>query len=388
MQAVVYIDKDIKAGSLDCSVDTVKERIAKYQALYEVDGIRVVINCNGGSPIEAFKIVECLEGYGLPIETHVDGVCYSAATIIQLAAKPEARFATELSKFKYHPVHYPVLMDMDKDALQERLEHIAQVEAIMVEFYAERIPMGTEEALMLYVSDVNISAEEAKALGIVSKIKAVKQVKPLPEVELEDLAAFVSEDKNKSKINMNVKDKLKVLLGLGEPANLKAMELALADGTKITTNGVDVGNEVFVGEDLAPDGEHTLEDGRKIITEGGKIMEVIEAVGGGGSELEDLKAENAKLKAMCTELEDKMKGYAEMSNKVKEYDEIVPASVAKIEELQNKVAEKNKQIDELQARIVEKSVPAGTSGGAVAKTWQPTPQWELRKQALTNNKQF
>jgi len=277
---------------------------------------------------------------------------------------------------------------MDKDALQERLEHIAQVEAIMVEFYSERIPMATEDALMLYVSDVNISAEEAKALGIVSKIKAVKQAKPLPEVELEDLAAFVSEDKNKSKINMNVKDRLKVLLGLNEPANLRAMELALADGTKITTNGVDVGNEVFVGEDLAPDGEHTLEDGRKIITEGGKIKEVIEAISEGGSELEDLKAENAKLKAMCTELEDKMKGYGEMANKVKEYDEIVPASVAKIEELQNKVAEKNKQIDELQARIIEKSVPAGTTGGAVAKTWQPTPQWELRKQALTNNKQF
>jgi hypothetical protein len=83
---------------------------------------------------------------------------------------------------------------------------------------------------------------------------------------------------------MNLKEKLKALLGeFNKPevnVELKFVEATLVDGTKVISEGetLEVGQALLViteeGNIPAPDGEHELESGQIVETEGGLIKEI------------------------------------------------------------------------------------------------------------------
>lgn len=108
-------------------------------------------------------------------------------------------------------------------------------------------------------------------------------------------------------------------------------EYSLVDGTKVMISALEVGGEVKLEDgNPAPDGEHELADGTKIVTEGGLIKEVkgqeepaveIEVEAGKKMEekMEEIVAEfQSKIDALATEkaaLESKL---AEIEKKQKE----------------------------------------------------------------------
>jgi hypothetical protein len=107
---------------------------------------------------------------------------------------------------------------------------------------------------------------------------------------------------------MNLKEKLKALLGeFNKPeevnVELKFVEATLVDGTKVVSEGetLEVGNTLLVvteeGNVPAPDGEHELESGSVVITEGGIILEIKEKV----SEVEAKKEEEKEEKYQVSE---------------------------------------------------------------------------------------
>ena len=80
---------------------------------------------------------------------------------------------------------------------------------------------------------------------------------------------------------MNIKERLKNLLLEFSETKISFESAKLIDGTEIEYSTLEVGGEVKIKEtgELAPDGEHLLEDDKTIVvTEGGKIVEIKEKV--------------------------------------------------------------------------------------------------------------
>jgi len=77
--------------------------------------------------------------------------------------------------------------------------------------------------------------------------------------------------------------KIKVLLGLETPAPAPVQPAALnmyklTDGTEVGISALEVGGIVTVGDQPAPAGEHTLEDGTAIVVDAaGVITEIVAA---------------------------------------------------------------------------------------------------------------
>ena len=102
-----------------------------------------------------------------------------------------------------------------------------------------------------------------------------------------------------------------------EEGKVEMAEYSLADGTKVMISALEVGGEVKLEDgSAAPDAEHELADGSKIVTVGGIITEVkpkesIEVEIEAGKKPEEMEAEfNAKIEALVAEnqmLQDKIK---------------------------------------------------------------------------------
>lgn len=103
----------------------------------------------------------------------------------------------------------------------------------------------------------------------------------------------------------NLIERLKIVLGLAEaPAEVKLAQAKLEDGTVVEYEGDElaVGSVVYVvpaegDKSLAPEGEHTLEDGSKIMVDAeGKVTEILEKE----DEVEPEPAEEEEVKAALT----------------------------------------------------------------------------------------
>ena len=94
-----------------------------------------------------------------------------------------------------------------------------------------------------------------------------------------------------------------------EEGKVEMAEYSLIDGTKVMISALEVGGEVVLEDGTAaPDAEHELADGSKIVTVGGIITEfkpkedAIEVEIEAGKKPEDMEAEfNAKFEALMAE---------------------------------------------------------------------------------------
>lgn len=116
-------------------------------------------------------------------------------------------------------------------------------------------------------------------------------------------------------MSKNLLEKAKTLLGRIEVVLSKVegkiemmAEGKLSDGTMVASpsDEFEVGGELFVisaeGEPTpAPDGEHTLEDGTKVVTEGGIIKEIISVEAGA-----DKEEEEAELDSVLAQLSERV----------------------------------------------------------------------------------
>jgi len=118
-------------------------------------------------------------------------------------------------------------------------------------------------------------------------------------------------------------------------------EIHQDNGVLIIDKDLEVGAEVFIGEEPAGDGKYTKEDGTVIVVEDGKVKEIIEAVE------EEVKPEETVV--------EEPEALAEETPAVEEPE--APAEPdpkdAMIEELNAKIAELEAVIAEKDARIAE-----------------------------------
>lgn len=134
-----------------------------------------------------------------------------------------------------------------------------------------------------------------------------------------------------------------------EEMPLEMAEYSLVDGTKVMINSLEVGGEVKLEDgSLAPDAEHELADGTKIVTEAGVIKEVkakeepnveveieagkkmdekmAEMVAEFQSKIDALASEKAALESKLAEIEKKQKeGFSAVLNLIEEVTKLPQA---------------------------------------------------------------
>ena len=119
-------------------------------------------------------------------------------------------------------------------------------------------------------------------------------------------------------------------------------EIPTDNGVLIIDKELEVGAEVFIGEEPAGDGKYTKEDGTVIVVEDGKVKEIIEAV------VEEPKTEEPVVEEPEALAEEPKTEEPEAPAEPDPKDAMIEELNAKIAELEAVIAEKDARIAELE----------------------------------------
>lgn len=323
------------------NVQTVQQQIGTAS---NEDTIIVHIHSPGGSVDEGYAIHDHLLSYGAEVETRIEGMCASIATIIALAGKK--RKMTYNSTFF---IHNPwTTTEGDATKLEQTAEQLRTIEERISKFYSGITGKSSDEMLQLMKVADNITPELALDLGFVTEL--VEPVKAMAKITLMEnsnksnkLETIMSDFLNKIEARMNK------ILGIKNeaPAEVLNLDTTLEDGTAVTImgNSIEVGAPVTITEtgEPAPDGTHQLADGTQIVTVEGVITEVIPYI---EDDAAALKSENAALKSELESVK------AELSAVSEKFDAFV-----------KNLEQKQPVFNRVQRSAAAKSVKADRTGG-------------------------
>jgi ATP-dependent protease ClpP protease subunit len=255
--------------------------------------ILVRINSRGGDVQEGWNIYDLLTTSGKKITTRGEGKVYSIATIIFLAGteREMLKNADGLIHNPYIPP-YTLADAYESGDLLKIAEGLQQEEEKILDFYAEKT--GTDKAKLAgYMKDeTKLSAEDMLTLGFATKViepvKAYAYMKPKNQFNMTPQEEATFWGKVEAKITATMK-----ALGLSRLPAESAMEMTDKDGKKFTIDKAS--GSPAVGDAGSPDGSYVMADGKTITISGGKVTEVKEPAAAAATELETMKAENARL---------------------------------------------------------------------------------------------
>lgn len=298
--------------------------VAATQNTTAEDNLIVHIHSPGGDVMEGFAIHDYLRSLGAAsIETRIEGLCASIATVIALAG--DVRTMTENSTFF---IHNPWTMGGGDAAELERVAaELRAIENRLAQFYSKKTGQETEGLLEMMKAETSMTASQAKELGFVTEI--VTGVKAAARIKSNQ------QNPNTNSIMTTIEKKFAafegVLAAIGKKLGIKnefteapkALLMTLQDGTtniNVATESdmPEVGNAVTMEDgSAAADGDYTLADGTVLTVVGGVITAVVEPVVDTESEeVKALKAENETLKNKVSEMEAKMETYAKSMEEI------------------------------------------------------------------------
>lgn len=281
----------------------------------------VHIQSPGGAVYSGYNIYHILKAQGKPITAIIEGECQSIATIIALAA--DKVIARNPSIFM---IHNPwVQLAGDASDLEKGANELRKIGEDIIDIYVQKTKLSRDKIVTMMENETSMSAKEALEHGFIDEIR-----EPLRAVALGKTKQIKMEN-----IFDNFGKKLaKLMRDAFKPQNL---ELKLTDGTAIfveTEDGDLVGKMVYIGESVAPAGEHTLEDGRVIVvSEEGMITEVKEPSSAEDKMKEEIAALKAELSAIKAEKEAEVaknqKAFNAMQELQKEFQALKQKTVGK-----------------------------------------------------------
>ena len=309
----IYIDGFIGQSDFfgeGFSAKTLREKLALAPS--GVDELTVHINSGGGSVLEGFAIHDALKNTGHKVNTRVEGLCGSIATIVaQSNSKGGKRTMNKNSEYFIHNPYWtpdsPTPMEAsDLTALATSLQ---ENETRIAEFYSSVTGKEVSFIKDKMTSTTSFTSQEAKDFGfvdeIVGDVKAFQKHLINADGKEYRFAAFVNS--NNKNNNMDI---VKVLNDF-ENRITALLKPKFKNETTKTSEGVDVyyegvlavGSKLFTDESLttpAPDGVHTIGDKKYLVKDGVVASEEdLEAA----ADVSALKAENEKLKAQLAEKE-------------------------------------------------------------------------------------
>lgn len=319
----------------------------------------VVIDSIGGSVDEGFKIFEALRGLDV---TTTALTANSIASVIFMAGK--RRRVTPTTEMIIHNAWMDA-QDLGSEKLNvhtlEALREVfEQTDAQILSVYAEAAGKDKESTLLaLMASEANLGAEKALALGLATEM--VESEKPvslknrvltfsrnqMQILEKENDNLILTKNQMQHEEKLNAVEKL--LRGLKNLFNssLKNMAAVTKDGVAIFIAGAEdgelVGKTVYLAEDglpteqLAPEGEHTLEDGSVITLDAnGVIVSVAPAI-----DVEDL---TAKMEEKEKALQEKEAEILDLKAQIKALKENDAKKAEALEGLRNEFSSLKNQI--------------------------------------------
>jgi ATP-dependent protease ClpP protease subunit len=286
-------------------VDTTLESVIAQINVQDVTSLRVVIDSPGGMVDEGFEIYRFIKSFDIPVTTIGVNDVSSIATVIFMAGNE--RIITPGTRFM---IHKP-LIDFEgfdgvltESDLQNLLTDIKKADKRIRDFYTNNTPLTTDTLDILMKRETTLTPEKVVSYGFATKIS-----NPFMNIVLKKTPMVAA----------------MIKAGLLKPANLN---IDLSDGTKLyvySEDGEVVGKQVVLAdeegnptESPAPDGEHSLSDGRTITVESGVITDVSEGSTQDAKydeeEMKDVVAKEVakavnKLKA---EMQKEKEGFAEM----------------------------------------------------------------------------
>ena len=283
--------------------------------------IDLTINCRGGMTDEALAMYDALRATGKEITAEVIGECSSAATLLLLAAKKEARRAHPNATILIHNPYIAGYVEGDAKRISGIAESLDNVTNRFLDIYVERTGASREELKALMDEDKPINVKRAIELGFIAE-------------EILPISATNKQPKLYDK--MSFREKLKNAFNAFRTAlDIKAMTLETADGKTLELekeSGEPVVGDVVISED----GEYLMPDGSTIVVEDGVISEIRPA------EETETDAERGKETDTGESAEEG------------ESDE----SSAEIDRLKAEIEEKDKEIEELKKKLDEASANA------------------------------
>ena len=262
----------------------------------DAEKLIVHIHSPGGDVDECFGIHDILVASGKEIETRIEGLCASIATVVSLAGS--TRLITQNSEFMIHnPWGDPGPGDAAE--LQKAADQMLAAENRVIDFYVFKTGAARDSIQEMMKENTYMTAEKAEELGFVTgtivTMKAVAKVRfnksdkniTMTKKELETAI---------SKGHNSLLDKLKGLF------KAQALTITAGDGTVL-----DFGDQVETVEEIAvdmtatiegggtPEGDFVMPDGRTFVFDAGTLTEIKAAA----SDDEDVDA----LKQKITDLE-------------------------------------------------------------------------------------
>lgn len=266
------------------SLDTLQRIFDENPA--ETD-FRFNIHCDGGLVSEGLAIYDALRTSGRNIHCNIEGGCHSMAVCILLAAPYGNRTANPNCRALIHKVYAPVYGYTTADELRSLADDVQREQDTILSIYEQRT--GTDRATLesLMREEKERTADELLQYGFISKINS-----------------YNTNSKRQTKmgktLSQRLKDELVKLANLidGDPVNYEHYD---TEGQLLfTTESED--ERLYVGLKASPDGTFTLADGRTVVISDGEITEIREEDTSGDNEtLEELKAENTRLREALTE---------------------------------------------------------------------------------------
>ena len=279
----------------------IKNVTQQIQENKEADKLIVHIHSPGGDVDEGFGIHDILVASGKEIETRIEGLCASIATVVSLAGS--TRLITQNSEFMIHnPWGDPGPGDAAE--LQKAADQMQAAEDRVIDFYVSKTGAARDSVAEMMKENTYMTAIIAKELGFVTGIiitmEAVAKVR------------FNKSDKN---ITMNQKelqtaidkghnsllDKLKKMLNI---SGVKMLTITAGDGTVLdfgdqveTVEEIEVGMTATIEGGGTPEGDFVMPDTRTFVFDSSGTLTEIKAAASDDEDVEALKQKITDLEA-------------------------------------------------------------------------------------------
>lgn len=132
--------------------------------------ILFVINSPGGSVDAGFAIWDQVKMITSPVTTLITGLAASMGSVLSLCAAPGKRFATPNSRIMIHQPAISGLVKGQATDLDIQAKEILKTHSLLVDLYAKHTKQPKDIIQKKLDRDTWMSAEEAKAFGLLDGI--------------------------------------------------------------------------------------------------------------------------------------------------------------------------------------------------------------------------
>lgn len=338
----IYIDGFIGQGDFFTEGYSLKKLRDEINTLpKDTKEINIHINSGGGDVTEGFAIYDYLNTLGYTVNTFAEGMVGSIATVIFQAGRKGKRVMNANSDFFIHnPYWTPQGPEpMEASDAQRLAEMLKKTEEKILNFYVQHTSGKSKEEIQDKMkAQTSFTAQEAVEWGFADEIND----SPIKNKARYRVMAYINTNQKQNnmanefegafaKFEASITNTLKNLFG----KQIKNELHKTSEGVEIYFDGgLEVGKAIFTDEAMtvaAPDGVHTI-DGKKVIITDGKVSEIEEASVDANTEL---KAEIEALKATIAEKETALKN-----------------SITEKESLTAQVAEAKSAVEDLQTQFL------------------------------------